>query len=433
MRTPGLTGAVLGVAAVFGLSWIAAIAYWRLGTRVPGPAEIGGLMLGVPATLAGVMSWWRRSTPRAADASAAPLQAAEERIPDPSVPTRSKIVSAALELPLGNAAADVLAQAGDGAGLALHPRLRDPQGFGVLAAEVPGLDTGTLEAELAALNDASIHVRAELARALSLAEPVLDQLLGEGLPLPVSGGLLLPADWSDAERELARRWLAQRIARAAPDLARNLAMFAVASGQHLFGLLRAQGPRVGDAPEGATLWLAVASNIGAATIDRWARRGRLLSARQANGQAPGEAAAGVVIDASACDGGGTSVHFPDPPSASPASAHGAGLAARFGEAMSMTATGSDDIGLVVSDFDHLPARCTQLAAAVSAQLPRLDPARNVLRLGQSCGNAGAVLALAALVLGAHAANEAGHASLVVAGGDQHGPALALVKPPASTP
>lgn len=430
MRTPGLTGAVLGVAAVFGISWITAIAYWRLGTRVPGPAEIAGLMLGMPATLGGVLTWWRRREPAA---PAGPVPVADVATDGPEAsPAWLAVRAAAFELPPGNAPAEVLAHLADGTGLGLHPRLRDPRGFGVLAAEVDGVDTATIDAELAALDPAAMPARPELARALSLADLVLERLLSACDALPTACGLLLPAHWPGAERELARVWIEQRLAAAAPEAAPTTTAFAVASGGELLRTLRTPPASADEVATGSTLWLALASNIGAGSVDRWARSGMLLDAGNPNGRAPGEAAAGVVLDASNEEDACALVHLPDPGTA-PAGASGDDIATAMGEAMSASGIDPSGIGLLVSDMDHHPSQGAKLVKAASAHLPQIDPALAVLRLGQSCGHADAALALAAIALCAHAATDSGLSSLAVGSEDNLGVAVALVRPRAPNP
>lgn len=429
MRTQGLTGAVLGAAAVFGISWIAAIAYWRLGTRIPGPGEIAGLMLGMPATLAGAMAWWRGRAPSVVS-PAAPCDSADVVTTRPAHP-RFAIRATALELPLGNDLADVLARAADGTGLALHPRLRDPSGFGVLAAEVPGLDTGTVEADLGAFDPGPTSPRPELARALALADRLIEPLLAECEPVPATCGLLIPADWTGPDRELARRWLEGKLCATAPELGRNITVFSVASGQELLRVLRAPFPTRNEAPAGPRLWLALSSNIGTGSIERWARRGALLGSGNPQGRAPGEAAVGIVLDA-CCDGvDATLLHLPGIAPASE-TAGDAGLAPLLDEALSQTGTAPGEVHLVVTDCDHHAARCARLAGATSMHLPHLDPIRDVLRLGQACGHADATLLLAAIALCAHATGDSGQASLAVGSDDTGEPALALVAPAATS-
>lgn len=423
MKTSGLTGAVLGVAAVFGLSWIAAIAYWRLGTRVPGPGEIAGVMLGMPAGLAGLLTWWRHRAPPDSRLPATHEASAETNTGTPPVRAGIRVRAAALELPIGNDPAAVLAIAGTGVGLSLHPQLRDPQGFGVLAAEVPGLDTAPTAAELADVAEAGTPVRPETVRALSLAEPVLEQLLACGGPTPRTARLMLPGTWSEVERGVARRWLERRLGALGPEPGIRVLVEAMASGRELFDAMR------DNTQEGPVLWLAASSNIGAGTIERWSQRGTLLGASRPQGRAPGEAAAGVVLDTGVVATGEVLLHFPDSMKASAGQAGDDELQALFDTVLPAGGVVPADIGLLVSDVDHHPGRCAQLAGLTSARLPHLDPGQGVLRLGQACGHADAVQSLAAIVLCAHAAREQGQASLAVAFDDAKEPAPALVLPP----
>lgn len=425
MSNRGLAGAVLGVAAVFGMSWLAAITCWRLGSRVPGPGEIAGLMLGMPAALAGIVGWWRRpgpaSTPQAG--SDTPVEASAGHSLE--IP-RFTIRAAAIELPTGNDAAQVLAAAAAGPGL--HPSLRDPQGFGVLAAEVGGLHIEAVNTGLAVIGHRATTPRPETSRALGLAEPVLEQLLASVASAPVDATLLVPAHWSEAERELARRWLVHRLAVAAPELVRQATVIPVASGLALWGLLRAVPVDARGAEPLPRLWLSAASNIGAGTVERWARRGILLGAATPQGRAPGEAAAGVILDPDSGGDGAALAYLLPCPSPSHGPDDGQPLPRMIEALLSATGTGPGDIHLLVSDSDHRLPGCSRLASATSSCLPEIDPSLGLLRLGQGCGHADATLALAALAVCAQAVAGTGRGALAMASDDSGHHEPMLVKP-----
>src|SRR5690606_27221671 len=69
-------------------------------------------------------------------------------------------------------------------------------------------------------------------------------------------------------------------------------------------------------------------------------------------------------------------------------------------AMTTAAQPAESIALVFSDADHRPSRAIEIAGAIAATLPELDPVDDARHLGLACGDLGAVAPLALLAAAA---------------------------------
>lgn len=168
-----------------------------------------------------------------------------------------------------------------------------------------------------------------------------------------------------------------------------------------------------DPTPALTLLLAVDSAVDADEVERRQARGELFTAHHQNGQVPGEAAAGLLL---ACP------HWPRPDDGdAPPALLGRPAHARRGKsADAIGRVGIDalralldgvvghrlaapvDALTVVSDADHRGSRAAELYESVQESLPGLDPATQVVRVGEACGELGVARAVVPVVL-AHAA------------------------------
>ncbi len=161
------------------------------------------------------------------------------------------------------------------------------------------------------------------------------------------------------------------------------------------------------------LVLTVDSALDDDAIERMQSRGELFTAQHQAGLVPGEAAAGLLL---ACP------HWPLPAAGDvPAVRLGRPLLARRAKSADAAGRASIDtlralldgaaarrvggatvVGAVVTDADHRGSRAAELYESVQLSLPDLDPATQVIRVGESCGDLGAARAVAPIAL-AHTA------------------------------
>ncbi|MGY0557651.1 hypothetical protein [Lysobacter sp. A421] len=442
------TGAL--VLLLFAAVWFAAVLYWQAGEINPTAGDLTVWLIGLPLVLLGGFWLLRWVIRRATQKRAAPPEAAAEVGIEPVIdsgPQPDRIVhllAASVWLRAGSDAAGVAAALANPERPPLHPRLKDALGLPVFAAEVDGLDPGAVDTALAAvLADPDTRDRVfgeESLRALALLDPVAEELLAAGLPpaptvsdlLPAGGGLhphamhhsrssraaapapaaamlrvrlLLPATWPTAARQASGDWL-QAKARAIGfnDDQFDVDVVAVSAAGDGWRLLDqfAQAQTRGD---DRLLLLAAHSAIAETSIERLDARHELLVSGHPEGLIPGEGAAGVLL--------GNAALPPDPDAPPPLRLHrtlhgragtGRGASRQAGEllqhALTTAAQPAEAIGVVLSDADHRPSRAIEIAGAISATLPALDPVDDARHLGLACGDLGAVAPLALLAVAA---------------------------------
>ncbi|MGY1426001.1 hypothetical protein [Lysobacter sp. A289] len=447
------TGAL--VLLLFAAVWFAAVLYWQAGEINPTAGDLTGWLLGLPLVLLGGFWLLRWRIRRAKQKRAAPPEAAAEVGIEPVIdsgPQPDRIVhllAAAVWLRAGSDAAGVAAALAKPERPPLHPRLKDALGLPVFAAEVEGLDPGSVEAALADPGALDRVFGEESLRALALLDPVAEELLAAALPpaptvsdlLPSCGGLhphamhhsrssraaapapaaamlrvrlLLPATWPAAARQASGDWL-QAKARA---IGFNEDQFhvevapahAAGDGWHLLEQFAQAQTQARDGGDDRLLLLAAHSAIAETSIERLDARRELLVSGHPEGLIPGEGAAGVLL--------GNAALPPDPDAPPPLRLHrtlhgragtGRGASRQAGEllqhALTTAAQPAEAIGVVLSDADHRPSRAIEIAGAISATLPALDPVDDARHLGLACGDLGAVAPLALL---AAAAAQAAH-------------------------
>jgi hypothetical protein len=397
----------------------------------------------------------RRTHRTAAAPAAPPAVPAHDTPPRPPV---LAILAAALRLPSGGSAPTLAAAlAGRQGGAGCDPELVDDAGSPVITARSSAAGDDVLRAAilawLAANGLADLRFSDEQWRALILATQVTAELAGQAaslllpagapsrLPRPLRLIPLLPAEWDSAQRRAAGQWLehtvaqsgwpAARIERArstlpGPDEASPAAPFS-----HL-----AHEAVLTNAPLSA-LVVACASHIGGATVARWAADGSLFSAAQPQGRVPGEGAAGLLVldERQARTLKGAAIvrldalqearH--DSPAHPNRHLDPALLSGVIERALEHARAAHSEVAMVVADTGERTRQVLELSGSL-ATLPRLDPARDVARVGIASGSCGVVAFIAALGLARHHALGRAAPVLCVSNEDAYRRIAALVRP-----
>lgn len=455
------TGLLL--ALVFGVVWLAVIIWWQESRTLPTGVDIGLYLFALPlALIAAAWSGARivraRHEARAAPAQPAQDDAAQTAEPAPQAASLRVLASAA-SAAVGSEAIAIHAALAAQQRPDLDPSFKNTQGFPVFSARAPQLDTDALRAAAREARAPAAALEEERVRATALLAEVVEALALEARAIVLKQGepqhdeawpllqleLLLPADWSDAVRDhaldqvlAAAAWPASRMVQrlhAAPD--------ALTSD----GLLRqlAQEPLTARS---ATLRLvAVAdSHIDATRVEQWDAAGRLMSNANPQGQVPGEAAAGLLLDLGA--------HAPGGEPARSDSALTLTLSAQTQRAVDADARGAlheprvtelatqflaeqgqpaDGVAALISDADHRGSRPLETAGLAAALFPALDPNQDCLAVGSGCGHTGAAAHLLTVAVAGAACAQAGAPVLALMTQDPALRTLALVSPSETLP
>lgn len=283
-----------------------------------------------------------------------------------------------------------------------------------LTQQLPAVNEGA-EASRPAFDLATGHdMRAHLS-GVAATESTAQRQARESARPGLTVRLLMPLDWSQDDQAFAVQWVKARSG--------SLLDWAEASGAKA---VRWQVSPV-ESPEAwwdevdhlMSQWhrdvrpellmaLAFDSAIDPAHIDRLQGQGALFTAQHQTGRVPGEGAAGLLLASQAW----TQL---DALEAMPAqllrplracrdkSADAAGrastvtLEALLKQATEQTVAQAEHLQLL-ADSDHRPSRTAELYQGLQAVLPEVDPMRQVLRLGDACGELGMVRAVAPLAL-----------------------------------
>lgn len=471
MKIAGVLRGGALVLLLFAVVWFAVVLYWQAGDISPTAGDLGVWLFGLPLALLGgfwLLRWGiRRAKQKRAAAPAVSADVASDPVVD-SGPQPDRIVhllASAVWLRAGGDAAEIAAALAKPERPPLHSRLKDPLGLPVFAAEVDGLDTGAVEAALAAVladPDALDRVFGEESRrAIALLDPVAEELLGAALPqMPIESEaarhgpglhphamhhsrssraavpapaparlrmrLLLPSTWPPATRQAGGDWLrAKARAIGFSDDQISVDVVPVSAAGEVWRLLDQLGQaQVRDGDDDRLLLLAAHSLIGEASIDRLDARRELLVSGHPEGLIPGEGAAGLLL------GNASTPRDPDAPP--PVRLHrlrhgraGSGRGASrqaaqlLQHAMTTATQPAEAIAVVFSDADHRPSRAIEIAGAISATLPELDPVEHARHLSLVCGDTGAVAPLALLAAAAAQAAQSDAPVLVFGLADPH--------------
>lgn len=461
LRTAALAAGVLLAC------WVTVVLHWRSGGIEPTAGHIVLYLVLLPlAVLALVLLLrlaWRRF--RGARAAAPPVVGiaamADGEAPVDSGPQPDRVLhllAGAVWLRAGDqplAVAQALAQPQRPP---LHATLKDALGLPVFAAEVadadPAMIVPALESVLAAAGTHEPVERLfgeEALRALALLDPVAEELLYTALPAPSDsdvaepehGGLhphamhhsrsaraaapgpraavlqvrvLLPAQWPAQARTACVDWLQRKALAIGFDAgALTVEAMPVASAAEAWRLLDPATGVVHDDGD-RHLLLAAHSLVGEAAVARLDAARELLADGHPEGRIPGEGAAGVLLSASevaAYDAPPIRLHRVLHGRAGHGRAASREAATLLQAALDTAGHAVDDIALVFSDADHRPSRSIEVAGAIAAALPQIEPVDHARHLGLACGDLGAVAPLALLATAAAQA------------GADHTPVLAL--------
>ena len=330
----------------------------------------------------------------------------------------------------------------------LHPSLRDQMGLPVFAAQVDDLDVEPVRAAVAGLLPESRPRSPGLAedqlRALALLETVAEDLLYAALPFADAGAaaaqsadtamhphamqhsrssralapvplapvlhirLLLPTHWPEPVRRASLAWIADKAT--AIGFASGTFRISVepvagaADAWRVIDRLAHADGRADAAPSDTHLLLAAHSLVDELAVSRLDATRTLLVSGHPEGLIPGEGAAGVWLSTETPNDEREApplrlhrvVHGP------PGHGRAAGreLAALLQRALAVAALPVEEVAAVFSDADHRPSRAIEIAGAMTACLPELDPVEHGRHLGLVCGETGAVAVLALLAAAA---------------------------------
>ncbi|MGQ4660530.1 hypothetical protein [Lysobacter sp. F6437] len=446
---------LLAALLVTAVVWFAVVLYWQVAEVSPGAGDLALWLLGLPLALLGaflLLRWGLRRRAARAATPAATGDQDESASPIDSGPQPDRIVhllAGAAWLRAGAGGAAIAEALVKPERPSLHPRLKDSLGLPAFAAAVEDLDPAAIEAPLrAVMAEPETFDRVfdqESLRAIALLDPVAEELLLAALP-PISPEaaehlaaghaglhphamhhsrsaraptqvvavvavlrvrLLLPAAWAPAVRQAAGEWLrAKAAALGFVSSQLEVEVLPVAGGSDswriLDHLIQVQARDRDDDPQ---LLLAAHSAIGDASIERLDARRELLVSGHPEGLIPGEGAAGLLL---------VGAHVAtDPAAPAPLRLHrllrgqagsGRGASRQAAEllqhAMTTAAQPAESIAVVFSDADHRPSRAIEIAGAIAATLPELDPVDDARHLGLACGDLGAVAPLALLAAAA---------------------------------
>lgn len=474
--------------AAFGGSWGGAIWYWRETNRMPGTGDLLLYMLVLPVVLLtawwlGRKAWTRATMPSTAGASAG---AAAEDAPVAPVPPRApglSIAAAAVRAPHGESVAELRAAlAGNGARPALDSELYDDNGYPIMSARLADAGADMLKEAFnqwlgaRALSDphfedgqwralaAGSAVVSELAAQLTLhqqLQPWLDQQQerqqGRLPPNAVAAAeppalqllAVWPVAWRPEQRDTAQQWLRHLVIqsgwpreRLAPAAAPSLEQYnANDAGQVLAALLaRAANAQNTAQPPCLAIVVAAGSELSEAGVARLSQQAALFTAANAQGQIPGEGAAGLLLadaaQAQLLDDAGHNVLQAIGTGRRTASADDArrvdtSLADLTAQVLRDGHAEATQVALVAADTGHRTSRVMELMNLVTATAPQLDPGADVIGVAASCGSCGAVTFMTALALADAEAQDRAGPVLCISNEDPYRRCAALITPAAA--
>jgi hypothetical protein len=213
---------------------------------------------------------------------------------------------------------------------------------------------------------------------------------------------LLPADWSEGQRDAAAAWLRHAAAQAG---------WRGAIGTLMCGTDPVAGMTAAGAAPGVTLVVAAASHVGEATVARWASEQVLFTAAQPQGMMPGEGAAALLLGgaalAGASDGQAVALLAPlaEGQVAEPADTCTRGtdrvLAGLVERTLADAGADTDGVAMIVADTGHRSRPVYELMEYAATTMRQLDGSTDIVRVGASSGACGVVPFVTALALGAH--------------------------------
>lgn len=448
---------------VFALVCLGVVIYWQTTSRLPSESDLFVyfilLPLAVTAACWGIYKLVTRTPAEPSLASKNPPISAEAQaavVTERNAAMESNwtlhILGTALVTSAGDSASEVLGKLkGDQIEPQLDVELKNADGFAVFSARVQDLDfTQTAEnlaewqknAEMTTQKtsgQSALLWRDAQLRALHLALACLQPLLSQAAEhkelqayikrledgraviidaLPTLRLVLqLPADWSEAHKQLAVNWFKFLAVRSGwPEVkisalvSSSLQSDPVALLDHIMvSARRANLPALG-------ILLACDSSIDQSCVDKLVEVNLLFGGTNANGVKPGEVAAGLffadALQTKMLEDVPFSV-FHRPSWAQrdkSADERGRGsfelLGRLVGLALQTSGTKAGDLKQVATDVDHRVSRVSELAEMLTLHLPDLDLSDDVIKVAQTCGSVShASMAATLCVAHEHVLNE----------------------------
>lgn len=449
---------VLWLALLTGAIWFAVVLAWQVNDVQPSGSALVLYLVGLPllaigAVLAvgyGLRRRKQRAQDAQADAATPAARAAADEGEHASRAYALHLHAAAVNLIVGASADAAAAALVEPERPGLHPSLKDENGLPVMAAQVDELDTEAVAEALQALagGEAVEHVFAqEHLRAIALLEPVLEELLGlEAPPKSRLRTLILVADaWPQAARQRLGDWaLAKAAALDLPEERIAIEVVPVEQAIDAWALIDRIGQRYRDevTPD-RHLLLACASQLSEGAVEALQAARRLIGHDRPEGLVPGEGAVGLWLSGPPEPGQPASPdalelrtlqrgHVAAGTSSRNATRQTSELMAR---AIAAAGQDADSVKAVVSDADQRPSRAIEIASAIAATCPELDPIGHNLSLGVACGHLGPVAPWAAIAVAAAQARSEGGPVLAIglADGEARAALAVMPVPPPSPP
>ena len=420
----------LWVVLVFAGSWGVSLWAWRDHYRLPTAEDIVTHFLAIPTALC--LGYWglyqsvewlkrrRQSEPAEDLADVEPMLAAEHVMP-------VQIRDWSLYLPLGDEPAGVIEALKARDRPALHPTLKDTNGFPRRIAWIDALSTEDF-IESGQGEPLPIDVR----RALLLASEALEPLLMRHFerefldasehrtPLPVH--FLVPTRWSIDTQATARQWLVSAFTRFSEcGLECPVFVHGASDTRQVLSFLEQLRHAEGlDAKSG--LQVVVAS-------DSFIQDDALLEALP---EVSGEGACALLIACGlpAATGPASAIVHPfrSEQRAQSADLSGKVRATTLQRLLEQYSTDHSPVIAVITDADQRTSRQTELLAALHATLPELDPIDECLSVSMCCGEMGAVTTLTSLALAASNSLETQQETLLVSVQDPFWRAVCRIQP-----
>ncbi len=477
MSTGAVIRGLFGCALAFVAVWLIAILYWSSTGAAPTTGQIFGYLLIVPLLLIGgfllIRMLIRRrkagdgtQSPAAADGStvATMADAAQDRV--------LYVLATAVLTRAGNSGDAIAQSLAQPDRPSLHPILRDQMGLPVFAAPVDDIDLELVRASMAGFLPRSPGLVDAQLRALALLEPVAEELLYAALPPPVEPSeapladsgtlhphamhhsrssraaapaalapllsirLLLPATWPDPVRRACVGWLSDKAAAigfAGDSFSVGIEpVTGAADAWRVIDRVCHAESRDGTHESGDHLLLAAYSLVDEMAVDRLDATRALLVSGNPEGLIPGEAAAGVLLSATPQPHDAETpalrlhgiVHGP----AGQGRSAGHSLGELMEHTLGIAEVQPKQVGAVFSDADHRPSRSIEIAVAITACLPEIDPFEQGRHLGIACGETGAAATLAVLSAAAAQARADNAPVMVASVADREVRYAALVSP-----
>jgi len=443
----------------FVVCWTLVVGYWNATGRNPGTGELALALLALPAALLlGV--WGARKLAIAKEASSAVATPRAAMLPavagviDASTPLLA-IIATAVRSPYGASTEELAdAIANNEARADLDKELVDDHGFPVMAARSEDAHDEALQDEivewLSGQGIPHLHLDEEQWRALILASGVAAELASratdllppEGKPPVLQLKLILPGDWSLEVRSAATSWLRHVVGQYGwPAAAMTTTDVSEQDGpaSPTAVLLQLMPRMEGNPAPLVAVVIACASQIGQESVDRLAAQSLLFtSADHANGQVPGEGAAGLLLSdlqrAQSVDDGNLALLGPVlerrlASSADDARRADATLLTEMTQQIGKSASiETSQIDMIVADTAHRVSRVLELMALASPVIEQVDAADDIVRIGLGSGSCGAVPFMTVLALAQHYTCARQAPVLCISNEDPYLRCAALVRP-----